>query len=250
MQVIPVLDILDGIVVRGIAGRRKEYRPITSRLTQSHEPLEVANAIRHEFGFTRFYLADLDGILKQAPNQSLYSNLIASGFQLIVDPGIRDAAEARIIQDLAAAEIVVGLETCRTPGELLQIADSIPNVTFSLDLFQGHPRTARPYPRHELAGADTGWSEWPEEILRQAIDCNVTSIIVLDLSDVGVGTGGSTDRLCRLVRSQFPQVQLITGGGIRGREDLDRLGDLGVDAVLVASSLHDGRLCREDILST
>ena len=94
MLVLPVLDILDGVVVRGIAGRRNDYRPITSRLTQSHEPLAVASAIRCEFGLTQFYIADLDGIMNHQPNQSLYLRLIADGFRLLIDPGIRDAAEA------------------------------------------------------------------------------------------------------------------------------------------------------------
>jgi uncharacterized protein related to proFAR isomerase len=30
MQVIPVIDLKDGVVVHGIAGRREEYRPLVS----------------------------------------------------------------------------------------------------------------------------------------------------------------------------------------------------------------------------
>src|SRR3954451_24567824 len=46
MQIIPVLDIQGGIVVRAIGGRRSEYRPLVSRLTDSTEPLAVAHAMR------------------------------------------------------------------------------------------------------------------------------------------------------------------------------------------------------------
>ena len=46
----------------------------------------------------------------------------------------------------------------------------------------------------------------------------MTSIIILDLSDVGMGTGGSTDSLCRFVRNEFPRIRLIAGGGVRGRD--------------------------------
>lgn len=251
MQILPVLDILDGVIVRGIGGRRSDYRPIVSQLTSSHEPLAVANAIRNEFGLTQFYVADLDGIQKQRPNVSIYRRLIADDFRLLIDPGIREPDEACLIQELGAAEAIVGLETCPTPEHLRRIVASAPDIAFSLDLFQGVPRTGRPSSSARRPDPEVGcWSNDPEETVRQIVNSNVTSIIILDLSDVGMGTGGSTDSLCHFVRNEFPNVRLIVGGGVRGRADLQRLSDLGVDAVLVASALHDGRLGREDIPSS
>ena len=35
MLTIPVLDIVNGVVVRGVAGNRQQYRPIRSLLTES-----------------------------------------------------------------------------------------------------------------------------------------------------------------------------------------------------------------------
>lgn len=248
MQVIPVLDILDGVVVRGVAGRRQEYSPIVSRLTTSCEPIAVANAIRDEFGLNHFYVADLDGILKRRPNETLYQSLMADDFRLLIDPGIRDASEAARIHEATGAQVIVGLETCETPDDLSQIAAILPDLTFSLDLQAGIPRVGR----NDGTAAECGdahgcWSDRADGILRQVIHRKVTSIIILDLSDVGMGTGGSTDRLCRFARAEFPGIHLITGGGVRDRNDLKRLIDLGVDAALVASALHDGRLCRDDL---
>ena len=42
MQIIPVLDLLGGQVVRGVGGRREAYRPVRSVLTTSSEPRQVA----------------------------------------------------------------------------------------------------------------------------------------------------------------------------------------------------------------
>src|SRR5579872_5647704 len=44
MRIVPVLDLLGGVVVRGVGGRRREYRPVVSRLTPSCDPLDVARA--------------------------------------------------------------------------------------------------------------------------------------------------------------------------------------------------------------
>jgi len=45
----------------------------------------------------------------------------------------------------------------------------------------------------------------------------------------------------------FPGVEISAGGGVRGVEDLSRLRDGGVQNVLVASALHDGRLTSGDL---
>src|SRR5438128_4087097 len=94
MRVIPVLDLLGGQVVRGVAGRRHEYRPVVSRLTPSAQPLDVARAFRAAFGLTELYLADLDAIAGAAPALPTYVTLQSAGFRLLVDAGVRAAADA------------------------------------------------------------------------------------------------------------------------------------------------------------
>ena len=240
MKVFPVLDLLNGQVVRGTAGLRANYRRITSELTDSAHPLAVARAIREAFGFYHFYVADLDGILHQAPNFDLYRQLVDDGFELLLDAGIGDPVTAlRVCGSGNHIGLSIGLETCRSPSDLQQITSDLSAATFSLDLIHGEP--------HRTADHQ-GWCDQPIEIVRQVISLNVNSILVLDLSDVGMNTGGSTDRICRQIRSEFPGVSLITGGGIRSRNDLERIASTGADAVLIASALHDGRLTPSDFL--
>ena len=54
-------------------------------------------------------------------------------------------------------------------------------------------------------------------------------------------------KLIRAIRSQA-SITLTAGGGIRNSGDIQRLGELGVSEVLVASALHNGWLTRDDIL--
>ena len=238
MQIIPVIDIRNGIAVRAVAGERGRYQPLESRLTKSIEPAEVLKALHNEFGCGVCYVADLDGIVHRQPRIDLYRHLIADGFRLLVDAGIRHFEEATHLRSQVDVDVVVGLESCRSPDELARIAVQIPNVTFSLDLRRGHPCRA--------SDAEV-WASEPIAIIQQVVQSNVNSIIVLDLSDVGMATGGSTDSVCREIRNKFPEVRLVAGGGVRGPHDLVRLSSLGVDAVLVASALHDGRLVRSEI---
>ena len=87
MRVIPVLDIKDGLVVRGIGGRRDEYRPIASKLTASCQPVDVARAFRDLLGLEEIYLADLDAIAGARPAWDIYREIQASAAGCGLTPG-------------------------------------------------------------------------------------------------------------------------------------------------------------------
>src|SRR5262245_32896730 len=118
MRVIPVLDLKDGQVVRGIAGRRHEYRPVVSRLTPSSQPADVARAFRDHLGLTELYLADLDAIAGAPPALPAYAAVRALGLRLWVDAGVRDLADAEPLAAAGIEGIVAGLETLRGPAAL------------------------------------------------------------------------------------------------------------------------------------
>ncbi|HKM59743.1 MAG TPA: HisA/HisF-related TIM barrel protein, partial [Candidatus Bathyarchaeia archaeon] len=61
MKVIPVIDILNGIVVHAVRGKRREYQPLQSSICNSIEPLEIAKTFK-TLGFSELYIADLDAI--------------------------------------------------------------------------------------------------------------------------------------------------------------------------------------------
>jgi uncharacterized protein related to proFAR isomerase len=63
LKVIPVIDVLDGLAVNAVRGRRQEYQPLNSTLCNSFEPIVVAKAFK-TLGFNELYIADLDGIMK------------------------------------------------------------------------------------------------------------------------------------------------------------------------------------------
>jgi phosphoribosylformimino-5-aminoimidazole carboxamide ribotide isomerase len=241
MLILPVIDLQAGQVVHGRAGRRQEYRPLVSRLTSSSQPVDVARAFRDHFGLAELYLADLDAIAGATPGQATYAALRSQGFRLWVDAGVRDLASAERLFTWGVEKIVVGLETVDGPDALAQICREIEGqrVVFSLDLNEGRP-----------LGNVTAWpGKHVLSIAAEAIGYGVRRLIVLDLAQVGMGKGTGTEELCRNLAAEYPDLEVVAGGGIRDVADLHRLKQLGVRAALVASALHDGRLRREDLLS-
>ncbi len=234
MLVIPVLDLLNGVVVRGVGGRRNEYRPVESVLTSSAQPLDVARAFRERLSLTTLYVADLDGILRQQPNDEIYRQLADDGFEFWIDAGVRSLNDANRLLNAGAARVIVGLETVPDARLLAALVAKIgaSRIVFSLDLQAGRPML--------------GHSDWPETsplgIAQHVVSLGLTQLIVLDLTSVGEQRGPSTIALCESIRRFAPDTRLITGGGVRNADDLRPLQAAGIDGVLLATALHNGAI--------
>lgn len=239
MRVIPVIDILDSQVVRGVAGQRDQYRPVESRITDSAEPLAVANAFRDTFGLSTLYVADLDAIQNAEPNVETYQELKDDGFELLIDAGLRNVFDAEAMLMAGAAKVIAGLETWPLLASLEMMLQKIGSdrVIFSLDLKSGRP----------IRKFDDMISDDPVEIGCAAIESGIRELIVLDLAAVGVGSGPATLEICQSLRDFAPKLKLITGGGVRSSDDLSTLRSAGIDGVLVASALHDGSIGPDDL---
>jgi len=238
MKVIPVLDIKNGLVVRGIGGRRDEYRPIVSNLTSSCRPVDVARAFRDQLDLAEIYLADLDAIAGASPAWNIFAEIQALGCRLWIDAGVRQIADAVELSQHGIRDIVIGLETLTAP-EVLRAACREPDpeqIIFSLDLRDNRP-----------LGELTNWKELDIfAIAAEAIRHGVRRLIILDLARVGTGQGAGTETICRRLADDYPDIEITAGGGIRDVEDLRRLADCRVTSVLVASALHDRWLRPED----
>jgi phosphoribosylformimino-5-aminoimidazole carboxamide ribotide isomerase len=238
MRIVPVLDLMNGQVVRGIAGRRREYRPVVSRLTASSAPRDVARAFADHLGLRELYLADLDAIGGAEPAWGTCAGLREDGFRLWVDAGVRSAGRARQLAAEGVETVVVGLETVAGPDALAEVIQALgARAVFSLDLRDGRPLG-------ELGGW-AGAEAWA--IASLVVTLGARRLLVLDLARVGVGGGTGTEALCARVAATWPEVELSAGGGVRGPDDLRRLAVCGVRVALVASALHDGALMRADV---
>lgn len=137
------------------------------------------------------------------------------------------------------AGVVVGLESLATPRELIDLAKLLgPRLgIFSLDLKAGTVLTSISQWRHSR----------PLDLVERAVAAGFRRVIVLDLAAVGVGEGPGVCGLCREIRRVFPELELISGGGVRHLADVRTFLDEGCDRVLVASALHAGTLAARDL---
>jgi len=238
MLVIPVIDLMAGVVVHARGGRRTEYRPVESKLTRSTQILDVAQALAEAVGNMHLYVADLDAIAGKPPAVQEFRALSNRGFDLWVDAGICCAADALPLLDAGVKRVVAGLETLASLAELtnLQAVVSPDRVIFSLDLRAGRP-----------LGKSAELLRDPLDIVAAARQRGVWRVLVLDIAQVGMGLGVGTEPLCREIRGRWPELELFVGGGVRGVDDICCAARAGASGVLLASTLHDGRVTAKDL---
>src|SRR4051812_22723799 len=141
MRVIPVIDLMNGQVVRAVAGRRSEYKPIQSQIATDAQPATVASALLERFGFEMVYVADLDAIQGRSPNVTAWEQIRGAGLSLWLDTGVCDPSACLALHELLRsrlidAHIVIALESLRNPDAegWLDLRALGQALTFSLDL--------------------------------------------------------------------------------------------------------------------
>src|SRR5947207_1285495 len=99
MRIVPVIDLMHGQVVRGVAGNRSEYRPIESQIASDAEPATIARSLVERFGFKIVYVADLDAIQGGSPNLHAWEEISRAGLLLWIDAGLGDPAACSAVAE-------------------------------------------------------------------------------------------------------------------------------------------------------
>lgn len=230
--IVPVIDIMGGRVVRAVGGRRDEYRPVRSVLTDSTEPGAVAKALVAATGAECVYVADLNGIVHGRPDLGSVLAVQSEGIAVVCDAGVRTREDVERLTGAGIDSVVVATETA-TPSILPGLHRE--RLVFSIDLQNG-----------VILG---DWRAWGVtgpgavvELAGVAVRHDIERVLLLDLARVGTGTGSGTEHLVAACKNAHPKVNVLAGGGVRTWADVERLGAAGADGVLVASALHDGTL--------
>lgn len=232
MKVIPVIDILNGIVVHAVRGKRREYKPLQSSLIDSVDPVEVAKAFKN-LGFNELYVADLDAIIDCSTDFQVLKRIAdETGLELLVDAGITSIERAKTLLDSGVSKLIVGTETLQSKKfvkDAVELFES-ERVLISLDL------------RGEKVLVKLGFDGCvsPMCLLRDFKAMGVSQVIVLDLNRVGSDEGVNMVFLKKVIKTIG--LDVYVGGGVRDIQDLVELKELDVPGVLVASALHSGKI--------
>lgn len=227
MRIVPVIDIRNGVVVRAIAGRRADYRPLKSVLTQETTPLAVARGLMALYPFDALYIADLDAIEERGDNRAAIRAVgeCFPSLDLWVDPGVRHASEASRWRDQKNLQLVAGSESLAAMDEFCALCaadDCILSLDFLDGRFLGDPA---------LRAANALWP---------------SRVIAMTLARVGADAGPDIAQFSEIVALAGAR-EVYAAGGVRSLDDLTMLASAGAAGVLLSSALHDGRVTAMDL---
>ena len=232
MEIIPVIDLLDHQVVHARHGERERYRPITSSLCSSSEPLPIMDALLALHPFRQIYIADINAIQKRGGHDGIIKNWVEQypDIDLWLDNGI--AGKSQLGQwQIPGISCIIGSENLASKNELHGILDHHrKTVILSLD----SNRSGQLGP----AGLAEDAEYWPDKVIVMTLN-KVGSLLGPDFSYL--------EKILGLARKQSSDIHVYAAGGIRNMDDLLQLRDLGITGALVATALHNGSITAAEV---
>ena len=199
MDVIPVIDLKGGVVVRARMGRRDQYLPIeTPLLPPTSDPVDVAGGLLDVYPFATLDVADLDAIEGRGDNRAALMRLRARFPQLVlwVDSGICDRASAQDWLIPHGANLSSAVKRSPTPR------------------WSATSRTT-PALRSRLISAGRSFRDRRRCSTRRS--CWPRRVIAMTLARVGKRAGPDFDRLGRIRDAAAGKKSLCRGGRARRR---------------------------------
>ncbi|TFU92917.1 1-(5-phosphoribosyl)-5-[(5-phosphoribosylamino)methylideneamino]imidazole-4-carboxamide isomerase [Barnesiella sp. WM24] len=234
IQIIPAIDIIDGKCVRLTKGDYDSSR------VYDDNPVEIAKRFC-DAGCRRIHVVDLDGARSSHIVNYRTLESIASKTSLDIDfgGGLKSDEDVRIAFDCGASMITGGSVAVKSP-----------------ELFLGW--LGRYGAQKVILGADVnggkvatdGWLEQSEhdllEFIKDYYEKGIRQIISTDISVDGTLSGPSVE-MYRSMMSVLPDARIIASGGVSSLDDIMRLENAGVPAVIVGKAIYEGRITLKDL---
>ena len=234
IELIPAIDIIDGKCVRLSQG---DY---DTQKVYNESPLEVAKEFEAN-GIRRLHVVDLDGAKSSHIVNYKVLDQLAGHTSLTIDfgGGIKTDEDLTIAFEYGAQMVTLGSIAVKNP-----------------DLFKSwlHKYGAE----RIILGADVkdnrisvnGWKEESQQELLPFLDGytqeGIRKVLCTDISRDGMLQGPSID-LYKQIMAQFPDMHLIASGGVSGLDDIIRLDEAGIPAVVFGKALYEGRITLKDL---
>jgi len=234
IQIIPAITIKEGKVVKweqGNAGKEHVYEG---------SPLDVAKRFE-DAGLEVLHLVDLEGSMKGSPRNFHICEMLAGHTKLKIDftGGINTDGDITQAFEFGASYITVAS-----------------TALLNKNLFSTWVLS---YGREKITlGADTlsdnivikGWQKSTNvnlfEHIRYFYNQGLKYVKTTDVARDGLMEGPSFE-LYKKIQEGFPNLSILASGGVRSIDDIKKLQDLGLFAVIISRALYEGKLHLKEI---
>ncbi|MFI3294418.1 MAG: 1-(5-phosphoribosyl)-5-[(5-phosphoribosylamino)methylideneamino]imidazole-4-carboxamide isomerase [Rikenellaceae bacterium] len=229
IEIIPAIDIIDGRCVRltqGDYNQKRDYGII---------PLDMA--LRYEaMGIHRLHIVDLDGAKadRSLNLDSVRAICQQTSLRVQFGGGIKSREAIEMAFEAGVHTVICGSIAVTEPEKFSQWLREFggDRVTLGADIKDGKI-------------AINGWLESGDVGVEQIIDRfardGLKRVVCTDISKDGMLEGPNFE-LYKTLQERYPQIEIVVSGGISSIEDLDRLRQLDLRAVIVGKAIYEGRI--------
>lgn len=234
IEIIPAIDIIEGKCVRLTKG---DY---DTKKVYNDDPLEVAKMME-SYGIKRLHVVDLDGAKSQHIVNYNIIERIADHTSLVIDfgGGIKTNEDIDIAFASGASLVTIGSIAVKNPDLFCEWLEkySPAKVILGADVKDG------------LISIN-GWKEEGDDrlmpFLQGYVEKGVENVLCTDISRDGMLEGPATE-LYTEIMGEFPDLHLIASGGVSCIEDIARLNEAGIPAVVFGKAIYEGKVKMEEL---
>lgn len=234
IELIPAIDIIDGKCVRLSQG---DY---DSKKVYNENPVEVAKEFEAH-GIRRLHVVDLDGAASHHVVNYRTLERIAGQTSLVIDfgGGVKSDEDLRIAFESGAQMVTGGSIAVHDPALFTRWIDTY-----------GGDRIILGADVKECKIAVNGWKDESAcelfPFLEEYIYKGIKKVICTDISCDGMLQGPSVS-LYKEILEKHPGLGLIASGGVSSIDDIEKLQESGVPAVIFGKALYEGRIRLKDL---
>ncbi len=232
-MIFPAIDLMGGTCVRLFQG------DFSQRTDYDISPVDMAKSFA-DAGAKWVHIVDLDGAKSEQSQQAELIIKIAqhAGLKVQTGGGLRAAVQIQKLLAGGVARVVIGSLAVSNPKLVKHwISEFGPDkFTLALDINIDANGTPRPALR--------GWQDTSEKTLWQVIDgfinTGVKSVLVTDIAKDGVLQGANI-QLYQDFTSRYPDLNLITSGGVGALADVRALKALKPAGIIIGKALYENK---------
>lgn len=235
IELIPAIDLIDGKCVRLTQGNYE------TKMVYNEDPLEVAKAFE-DYGIRRLHVVDLDGAREGHIVNYRILEQLATHTLLVIDfgGGLKAEGDVEVAFECGAQMVTGGSIAVREPEVFLSWMQKFD-------------------PDRIILGADVkdrkiainGWQETTDQELIPFIwsyyEKGIIKTICTDIGRDGMLQGPAIE-LYREIKEQIPMLYLIASGGVSSIQDIEKLAEAGVPAVILGKAIYEGRIQLKDLI--
>tara|TARA_B100001939_G_C16791178_1_gene551443 strand:- start:132 stop:857 length:726 start_codon:yes stop_codon:yes gene_type:complete len=233
MKIIPAIDILDGKCVRLSKGKYD-----TSKIYNKN-PVDVALEFQDN-GVENLHIVDLDGARSnKIENFKVIEKIVRkTNLDIQFGGGIKSDYQIKIAFDSGVNKVIAGSIAVKKPEKFIKWIEyfGFEKIILGVDYLKFKVHT-------------NGWLNEenisPMTLIKSFLKYNLKYVICTDIEKDGMLSGPSFSMYENILSKT--EIKLISSGGIKGIDDLEKLLKIGCDGAIVGKAIYENLISMDDI---